>query len=140
MTTTGFTTIDLELNKDSTILETARYLQALGFDVRDARPIIEAGKMHVKIVVVDPLFRVGGFDVLFLGQFGIITSVSHSETYPASQLLTAKQKKRLDELSTLSADLISVTDRVKSLNLPPRFQKQLDALQLYVTQSVTNLQ
>lgn len=139
MTTAGFTTIDLELDKNSTILETARYLQAVGFEVRDAKPMVENGKMRVKIVVVDPLFRVAGVNVL-LSQFGIVKNISHSETYPASQLLTTKQKKRLDELSTLSADLISVTDRVKSLNLPPRFQKQLDALQLYVTQNVTNLQ
>ena len=139
MTTSGFTTIDLELDKNSTILETARYLQAVGFEVRDAKPMVENGKMRVKIVVVDPLFRVAGVNVL-LGQFGIVKNISHSETYPASQLLTTKQKKRLDELSALSTDLISVTARVKSLNLPPRFQKQLDALQLYVTQNVTNLQ
>ena len=139
MTTTGFTTIDLELDKNSTILETARYLQAVGFEVRDAKPMVENGKMRVKIVVVDPLFRVVGVNVL-LSQFGIVKNISHSETYPASQLLTTKQKKRVDELAALSADLISVTARVKSLNLPPRFQKQLDALQLYVTQNVTNLQ
>jgi hypothetical protein len=139
MTTTGFTTIDLELNKDSTILETARYLQALGFDVRDTRPMVENGKMHVKIVVVDPLFRVAGVNVL-LSQFGIVKTFHIPKPIQPGQLLTTKQKKRLDELSALSADLISVTDRVKSLNLPPRFQKQLDALQLYVTQNVTNLQ